>query len=123
VQSVLEDMVWVCDCERKGGEGGEVLGAWSELRERKESETQAAAAKNAERKRKRQAPPKKKAEKKRKLQARPASGFYGVCSTNGKGWKAQLYYDNKNHGLGTFDTNREVALRRNRVRSYASANS
>jgi hypothetical protein len=101
VQSVLEDMVWVCECERKGGEGGEVLGAWSEQRERmayargggvplwSESETQAAAAaKKPERKRKRKAPPKKKAEKKRKLQARPAPGFYGVCSiseTAGRG--------------------------------------
>jgi hypothetical protein len=44
VQFMLEEMVdVVCECEREGGEGGEVLGAWSELRERRERETQAAA--------------------------------------------------------------------------------
>jgi hypothetical protein len=31
-------------------------------------------------------------------------------SASGKRWKAQLYYDNKNHGLGTFDTKQEAAL-------------
>jgi hypothetical protein len=42
---------------------------------------------------------------------RPASGFYGVVvSTNGKPWKAKIYYGGKEHHLGTFDTKQEAAL-------------
>jgi hypothetical protein len=44
---------------------------------------------------------------------RPTSGFYGV-NANRKRWKAQLFYDNKNHGLGTFGTKQEAALAYNR---------
>jgi hypothetical protein len=40
---------------------------------------------------------------------RPASGFYGV-SANGKRWNAKIYYDSKNHSLGSFDTKQEAAL-------------
>jgi hypothetical protein len=40
---------------------------------------------------------------------RPSSGFYGV-SVNGKRWGAMIYYDSKNHFLGTFDTKQEAAL-------------
>jgi hypothetical protein len=37
VQLALEEMLYVvCECAREGGEGGEVLGAWSALQERKE---------------------------------------------------------------------------------------
>jgi hypothetical protein len=39
----------------------------------------------------------------------PASGFYGVVSS-GKRWKAQIYYDSKQHNLGSFDTKQEAAL-------------
>jgi hypothetical protein len=55
VQLALEEMLHVvCECAREGGEGGEVLGAWSELQERRERETQA-AEKKADKKRKRAA--------------------------------------------------------------------
>jgi hypothetical protein len=40
---------------------------------------------------------------------RPASGFYGV-SASGKRWTAHIYYDSKQHNLGTFDTKQEAAL-------------
>jgi hypothetical protein len=39
----------------------------------------------------------------------PSSGFYGV-SASGKRWKAYIYYDSKQHQLGTFDTKQEAAL-------------
>jgi hypothetical protein len=39
----------------------------------------------------------------------PPSGFYGVYADR-KRWIAQLYYDNKEHSLGTFDTKHEAAL-------------
>jgi hypothetical protein len=45
---------------------------------------------------------------------RPASGFYGVAA-NGKRWRAHIYYDNKQHYLGTFDTNQEAALAHDRA--------
>jgi hypothetical protein len=41
---------------------------------------------------------------------RPASGFYGVCASNGKRWTAHIYYDGKIHYLGLFDTKQEAAL-------------
>ena len=41
--------------------------------------------------------------------ARPASGFYGVVA-NKKRWRAQINYDSKQHGLGTFDTKQQAAL-------------
>jgi hypothetical protein len=40
---------------------------------------------------------------------RPPSGFYGV-SANKKRWVAKIYYDSKEHCLGTFDTKQEAAL-------------
>jgi hypothetical protein len=40
---------------------------------------------------------------------RPASGFYGVSAST-KRWSAQIYYNNKRHPLGTFDTKQEAAL-------------
>jgi hypothetical protein len=40
---------------------------------------------------------------------RPASGFYGV-SASAKRWAAQIYYDSKQHHLGSFDTKQEAAL-------------
>jgi hypothetical protein len=40
---------------------------------------------------------------------RVASGFHGVCA-EGKRWKAQLYYDGKQHHLGSFGTKQEAAL-------------
>jgi ribonucleotide monophosphatase NagD (HAD superfamily) len=39
----------------------------------------------------------------------PPSGFYGVYASE-KRWKAQIYYNSKNHNLGTFDTKQEAAL-------------
>jgi hypothetical protein len=45
---------------------------------------------------------------------RPKSGFYGVVANN-KRWQAQLYYDGKQHCLGTFDTKQEAALEYDRV--------
>jgi hypothetical protein len=40
---------------------------------------------------------------------RPASGFYGV-SAKKKRWCAKIYYDSKQHNLGTFDTKQQAAL-------------
>jgi hypothetical protein len=42
---------------------------------------------------------------------RPSSGYYGVrASGSGKRWQAKIYYDNKDHYLGSFDTKQEAAL-------------
>ena len=38
-----------------------------------------------------------------------ASAFCGV-SAKGKRWRARIYYDGKQHHLGTFDTKEEAAL-------------
>jgi hypothetical protein len=46
--------------------------------------------------------------------SRPPSGFYGV-SASGKRWQASIYYDNKQHSLGNFDTKQEAALAYDRV--------
>jgi hypothetical protein len=40
---------------------------------------------------------------------RPPSGFYGVYAKE-KRWSATIYYDNKNHYLGLFETKQEAAL-------------
>jgi hypothetical protein len=40
---------------------------------------------------------------------RPPSGFYGV-SAQRKRWLAEIYYDSKQHNLGSFDTKQEAAL-------------
>jgi hypothetical protein len=40
---------------------------------------------------------------------RPPSGFYGVSASK-KRWQATIYYDSKQHHLGTFDTKQEAAL-------------
>jgi hypothetical protein len=45
----------------------------------------------------------------KKVRSRPPSAFYGVCA-NKKRWQAQIRYDNKQHKLGTFDTEQEAAL-------------
>jgi hypothetical protein len=40
---------------------------------------------------------------------RPAPGFYGVSASH-KRRSAKIYYDDKQHYLGTFDTKQEAAL-------------
>jgi hypothetical protein len=40
---------------------------------------------------------------------RPPSGFHGVSAIK-KRWRAQIYYDSKDHHLGLFDTKQEAAL-------------
>jgi hypothetical protein len=44
-----------------------------------------------------------------KVRPRPPSGFYGVSACKRK-WKSLIYYDNKVHFLGSFDTKQEAAL-------------
>jgi hypothetical protein len=46
----------------------------------------------------------------RQTRPRPPSGFYGVNAKGKKRWAAQIYYGNKKHNLGTFDTKQEAAL-------------
>jgi hypothetical protein len=45
----------------------------------------------------------------RTLAPSTASGFHGVRASK-KRWQAYIYYDNKSHSLGTFDTKQEAAL-------------